>query len=88
MDDFKFKSLEELYLKLLPAFKVKVADLKRNKIFNINEENIWEYLKINYWQNKKDLTLGEMVNDILTVRCEELVNNIWKEDKTDDRFDY
>jgi hypothetical protein len=66
MDDFRFKTLEELYRKLLPALNAKVADLKRNKIINITEEDIWNYLKNNYWKNKKDLTLGEMVNDILT----------------------
>ncbi len=73
MNEFKFKSLEELYQRLLPAFRTKVADLKRNKINNINEIDIWNYLKNYYWKNKKGLTLGEMVNDILSTPNDDLI---------------
>ena len=47
MDEFKFKSLEELYKKLIPAFNVRVNDLKRSKINGITREDIWNYLKNN-----------------------------------------
>ena len=40
MDEFKFKSLEELYKKLIPAFNVRVNDLKRSKINGITREDI------------------------------------------------
>ena len=73
MDEIKFKSLEELYQRLLPAFKTKVADLKRTGIYNIREIDIWNYLKNNYWRQKRNLTLGEMVNDILSTPNEELI---------------
>ena len=76
MDNFRFKSLEELYRKLLPAFKTKVNELKRNKINNVAEIDIWNYLKNNYWRNKTDLTLGDMVNDILNTPNSEIVNYI------------
>lgn len=81
MDNYKFKSLEELYQKLLPALNTKVSDLKRNKIDSIKEEDIWNYLKINYWSKKRDLTLGEMVNDILSVSNNDLLNFIMQNRK-------
>lgn len=73
MNEFKFKSLEELYRKLLPALSTKVADLKRGNIIGIKEIDIWNYLKTFYWRNKQDLTLGEMVDDILSTPNEELL---------------
>lgn len=66
MDEFRFKSLGELYKKLLPALNTKVGDLNRANIKYIKEMDIWNYLKDNYWKNRSDLTLGEMVNDILS----------------------
>ena len=66
MDDFRFKSLGELYKRLLPALNTKVGDLKRANIKYIKEIDVWNYLKDNYWKNRSDLTLGEMVNDILS----------------------
>ena len=42
MDDFRFKSLGELYKKLLPALNTKVGDLKRANIKYIKEiDSIW-----------------------------------------------
>ncbi len=83
MNEFKFKSLDELYHKLLPAFRTKVADLKRNKIYNITEIDIWNYLKTYYWRNKQGLTLSDMVNDILNTPHDDLslfvMNNRKKE---------
>ena len=78
MDDYKFKSLDELYRKLLPAFKTKVSELKRYNINYIKEVDIWNYLKNNYWKNKHDLTLGDMVNDILNTPNDELVLSMKK----------
>ena len=72
MEDFKFTSLEELYKKLLPALSTKVADLKRNNIKYIKEEDIWHYLRNNYWRKADKLSLGEIVNDILSTPNNEL----------------
>lgn len=76
MEEFKFKSLEELYKKLLPAFKVKINDLRRNNITTINNEDIWNYLKETAWTKKENLTLGEMVNDIITLSEIDITNYI------------
>ena len=74
MDEFKFKSLEELYKKLIPAFNVRVNDLKRSKINGITREDIWNYLKNNNWIRRKHLTLGEMVDDIINVSDKDLMD--------------
>ena len=67
MNDIRFKSLEELYKKLLPAFKVKIKDLKRNNIKNIEPIDLWECLKVSSLQNRSNLTLAEMVDDIINI---------------------
>ena len=74
MDELKFKSLEELYKKLIPAFNVRVNDLKRNKINGITREDIWNYLKNNNWIRREYLTLGEMVDDIINVSDKDLID--------------
>ena len=76
MDNYKFKSLEELYRKLLPAFNVKINDLKRQNINYITSKDIWNYLKNTNWSKREDLTLGDMVNDIITVPNKDLIDNI------------
>lgn len=85
--DFRFNSIEELYSKLLPALNTKVNDLKRNKINYLNEKDVWDYLRFNYWNKKNKLTLGEMVNDILSTpnfELEDYKNKGKKETKEDD----
>ena len=74
MDEFKFKSLEELFKKLIPAFNVRVNDLKRSKINGITREDIWNYLKSNNWIRREYLTLGEMVDDIINVSDKDLMD--------------
>ena len=67
MNEFEFNSLEELYKKLLPALNTKVNELKRNYIRHITEKDIWNYLQKKYWKEASKLTLGEMVDDILSI---------------------
>ena len=74
MNDMKFRSANELYKKLLPALATKVADLRRNNIKHIKEEDIWQYLKKHYWVKSKELSLNEVVNDILSTPNDELIS--------------
>ena len=74
MEEFKFKSLEELYKKLIPAFNVKINDLRRNNIKGIDRKDIWNYLKNTYWIRREHLTLGEMVDDIINVSDKDLID--------------
>ncbi|MDD4188200.1 MAG: post-transcriptional regulator [Bacilli bacterium] len=71
---FNIESQEDLYSKLEPALTAKVNELKRNNIKYIAKHNIWRYLKKYYWLDSKDLTLGEMVNDILSTPNSDLEN--------------
>ena len=70
----EFRSQKELYLNLIPALNVKMKLLKRNKMNNITKEDIWNYLKDNKWKNSVDLTLADMVNDIIHVDNNDVSN--------------
>ena len=45
MEDIKFKSLNDLYKRLLPALEVKAKELKRCNYSYIHEEDIWNCCK-------------------------------------------
>ena len=74
MDEIKFNTITELYNRLLPALKTKSDDLERNSKIKLTEKEIWDYLRYNYWNKKSKLTLGEMVNDILSTPDHELID--------------
>ena len=79
-----FSNLNELYNRLKPALKSKCNDLKRVGINYIQEVDIWNYLRQNNWVKRTNLTLGDMVNDIMTVSNNDLVlyvQNIMDSDK-------
>ena len=63
--DIVFNSLEELYQRIKPALLTKKQEMIRNGFKYIKEEDIWNYLKEIKWKNSKDLSLYDMVNDIL-----------------------
>lgn len=64
-NNITFRSLEELYQRIKPALYSKVQELKRLKIDYIKEEDIWNYLTEHDWKERKNLTIVDMVNDIL-----------------------
>lgn len=79
-----FSNLNELYNRLKPALKCKCKDLKRVGINYVQEVDVWNYLKENNWVKRTNLTLGEMVNDIMTLSNNEIilyVQNIMAIDK-------
>ena len=67
----EYTSQKELYLALLPVFKVKKRLLSISK-YNINNEDIWKYLADNKWKNSYNLTISEVVNDIITIEPEKI----------------
>ena len=71
---FEYKSQEELYKGLIPALNVKIKYLKKNKIKDITKEDIWNYLKETKWKNSIDLTLADMVQDILHTNSSEIIS--------------
>ena len=65
MNEIYFKSVAELYQRLLLALKSKKKELHFHNFKYITELDIWNYLKETKWQNHQNLTLHDMVNDIL-----------------------
>lgn len=70
---YEYKTQEELYQGLIPALNTKIKYLKRSKYNNITKDDIWNYLKETKWKNSIDLTLADMVQDILHVEIRELM---------------
>ncbi len=60
----EFKSEQELKNRVMPALNLKKDMLAQIGVY-VTIDEIWNYLKINKWINSKDLTLNEIVNDIL-----------------------
>lgn len=63
--DLEFNSLEELYQRIKPALIAKKSEMLRSGLSYIKEEDIWNYLKEIKWRNSSDLSLFDMVSDIL-----------------------
>ena len=70
--DIKFRSLNELYNRILPALKSKANELNKDGLSYIHEEDIWNFLKNYKWTSSRDLDLGSMVNDIFNINHKEL----------------
>ena len=64
---YEYNSQLELYNGLMPAINVKLKELNKTEYNYITSEDIWNYLKITKWQGSNNLTLGEMVDDIIHV---------------------
>ena len=63
--EFDFSSQEELFLRVRPALRAKLAELKRLNIRNANEMDIWDYLVRIKWSKAKNLSLSDIVSDIM-----------------------
>ena len=69
-----FGTLIDLYNRVLPALKSKVKELKQNHITFVTEKDVWDCLRKKKWNGESDLTLYDIVNDILFVDEKEVVN--------------
>lgn len=63
----EFNSIEELYIRVYPALSAKKMELERLGFFDIKERDIWSYLSKNVFPKMKDLTLADIVSEILHV---------------------
>lgn len=75
----EFESLKDLYIKVRPALVIKKDELRKSGMIHIVEADIWNYLKNKKWMNTKNLSLSELVDDILKVDYDELDLYIKKE---------
>ena len=66
----EFNNLYELKDRLLPALKLKEEEFKNEKI-NISASDIWNFL-CEKWIKSHELTLNEMVNDILKLKYSDM----------------
>lgn len=67
----EYNSEEELFNALRGAFNVKLR-LSGDNYSYIKMIDIWNYLKINKWIKTKNLSISEMVNDIIDVDIEKV----------------
>ena len=65
--DIKFNSQEELYTRVKPALNAKLQELHRLGFSYITIDDKWNYLKGSKWKNGKDLTLSDIVSNIIHV---------------------
>ena len=72
----EYKSQKELYMNLVPALNVKMKHLKRSNYKDITREDVWNYLRDNKWRFSVDLTLADMVQDIIHLDNLEISNYI------------
>ena len=72
MNEIKFSSLEDLYNRLKPALRSKVKELHMLDKVYIKENDIFKYLSESKWESANNLTLDEMVDNILYADNEKL----------------
>lgn len=70
-----FANQVELYNRLLPVLRIKKKEFKKN-ITNIEEKDIWEYLKKNKWNHATGLSLSIMVDDILSLNLDGILTHV------------
>ncbi len=73
MEEVNFNSINELYERVVPCLELKVKLLNDQNI-ETNKEDIWNYLS-NKWKNSNNLTLFDIVNDIMILDGNNLINN-------------
>ena len=66
-----FKSIDELFDRVEPALKIKVEEGKALG-YQITENDIWKYLVETRWKKAHNLTLSDIVNDILNLDLNDL----------------
>jgi aspartate carbamoyltransferase regulatory subunit len=86
--DIKFNSITELYTRLQPALNSKRKELLRDNYHYIKNEDIWNYLKDHKWVQDRNLSLAEMVDDVLSCQNEAIDKYVKERLKKQDRKAY
>ena len=81
--DIEFNSLQELKKRVTPALNTKLKELKHNNYNHVTAEDIWNYLTKNKWKKSSDLTLYDIINDILNLNNEDIEEYAIRSDKDD-----
>jgi len=72
MEEISFASKEELYHRVMPALRAKLAEVHRLGYSYIQEADIWNFLIQSKWVQSSHLMLADIVSDILNVSVEEI----------------
>lgn len=75
-EDIKTKL--DLYKRIRPAMYVKLKDIKRDYSVNISYEEMFVYLEEGVWKAKTNLSLSEIVDDILYINVDRLFQHVEK----------
>ncbi len=73
--DIHFSSVEELKQRLMPALRLRKKELKK-KNYQISEEELWNYFVNHFWKQSVQLSLSQMVEDILNKEIKETTEDI------------
>lgn len=82
--DIEFNSLEELKQRVTPALETKLKELKSKNYNYVTTEDIWQFL-IKNWKKGKDLTLYDIINDILNLNNEDIEEYAVKRSEQNDK---
>ena len=74
MEDNKLSPIKALYKQLLPALKTKRREIVLSGFPYITTEDIFNYMKQIKWKNTKEISLAEMVSDVLNTDTYDIVN--------------
>lgn len=65
--EVEFSSQEELFMRVKPALTAKETELHRLGYSYISKMDIWNYLVEIKWKKSKNLSLADIVDDILNI---------------------
>ena len=82
--DIEFKSLLELKERVTPALYTKLKELKSQNYNFVTIDDIWEFL-IKDWKKGKNLTLYDIINDILNLNNEDIEEYAVKRSEQNDK---
>lgn len=71
--EIDFNNIEDLYIRVLPSLRLKQRLLMKQG-HSIGISNIWDYLTKEKWAKANNLTLYDIVNDIMTLDAIEVIN--------------
>ena len=72
----EFNTIEELYNRVYPALHSKYKEFCIQKLPFLKEKVIWKCLCETKWKNEVNLSLFDLVNDILNVKQEYVLDYI------------
>ena len=75
----EFTSQQELYQKLQPVFNVKKRLIKNSEYKDITNQDIWNHLIKTKWKQAYNLTISDIVNDIITLDLDSINTDGYKE---------